>query len=51
MTDQFLPFKKGAFHSAIAGQIPILPVVYSTYKGFLSHKMSVFNPGKIADCQ
>lgn len=44
-TDEMLPFKKGAFHLALAGHLPILPVVYSSYRGFLSHKAGVFNPG------
>ncbi|XP_064092440.1 1-acyl-sn-glycerol-3-phosphate acyltransferase alpha-like isoform X2 [Macrobrachium nipponense] len=47
MADEMLPFKKGAFHLAIEGQLPILPVVYSSYRGFLSHPYKVFNPGHI----
>ena len=46
MTDEMLPFKKGAFHLALAGNLPILPVVYSSYRGFLSHKAGIFNPGE-----
>jgi lysophosphatidate acyltransferase len=34
-TGEIHPFKKGTFHVAIAGQIPILPVVFSSYKSFL----------------
>lgn len=34
-TGEIHSFKKGAFHVAIAGQIPILPVVFSSYKTFL----------------
>ena len=45
MADEMLPFKKGAFHLAIEGQLPILPVVYSSYRGFLSHPYKIFNPG------
>ena len=45
-SDEMLPFKKGAFHLALAGKLPILPVVYSSYNGFLSHKAGVFNPGQ-----
>jgi 1-acyl-sn-glycerol-3-phosphate acyltransferase len=26
-----LPFKKGAFHLAVQGQIPLVPIVFSTY--------------------
>ncbi|XP_076062772.1 1-Acylglycerol-3-phosphate O-acyltransferase 1 [Oratosquilla oratoria] len=47
MTDTMLPFKKGAFHLAIAGQLPILPLVYSSYRGFLSHSLKIFNPGHV----
>uniref|UniRef100_A0A2P2IC82 1-acyl-sn-glycerol-3-phosphate acyltransferase n=2 Tax=Hirondellea gigas TaxID=1518452 RepID=A0A2P2IC82_9CRUS len=45
--DEFLPFKKGAFYLALQGQIPILPLVCSSYRGFISHKAGVFNPGNI----
>jgi len=31
-----LPFKKGAFHLAVQGQIPIVPVVFSAYSFFYS---------------
>lgn len=40
-------FKKGAFHVAIHGQVPILPVVFSSYKTFLDKKLKLFNPGEI----
>jgi len=40
-----LPFKKGAFHVAVSGQMPILPVVFSSYH-FLDHKKKTFNEGK-----
>lgn len=40
-----LPFKKGAFHVAVSGQIPILPVVFSSYY-FLDHKKKTFDEGK-----
>ena len=39
-----LPFKKGAFHIAIDGKVPILPVVISD---FLNAKKMIFNPGKV----
>ncbi|KAF2366225.1 1-acyl-sn-glycerol-3-phosphate acyltransferase [Trinorchestia longiramus] len=47
MKDEMLPFKKGAFHLALSGHLPILPVVYSSYRGFLSHQAGVFNPGNV----
>ncbi|XP_015437878.1 PREDICTED: 1-acyl-sn-glycerol-3-phosphate acyltransferase alpha [Dufourea novaeangliae] len=39
-----LPFKKGAFHIAIATQLPIQPVVVSKYY-FLNSKAKTFNSG------
>jgi len=39
-----LPFKKGAFHVAIASQTPIQPIVVSRYH-FLDDCKKVFNPG------
>ena len=41
-----LPFKKGAFHIAINGKLPIQPVVISEYY-FLDWKKMIFNPGKV----
>lgn len=41
---ELLPFKKGAFHVAIASQTPIQPVVVSQYT-FLEAKNHVFNSG------
>jgi len=41
-----LPFKKGAFHIAIDGQLPILPVVLSEYD-FLDTRKMFFRPGKV----
>lgn len=41
-----LPFKKGAFHIAIDGQLPILPVVISEYD-FLDARKMIFRPGKV----
>ncbi|XP_049954239.1 1-acyl-sn-glycerol-3-phosphate acyltransferase alpha-like [Schistocerca serialis cubense] len=40
-----LPFKKGAFHVAIASQTPVQPVVVTRYY-FLESKEKIFNPGK-----
>ena len=39
-----LPFKKGAFHLAIASQTPIQPIVVSRYH-FLDDRKKVFNSG------
>ncbi|XP_065345108.1 1-acyl-sn-glycerol-3-phosphate acyltransferase alpha [Cloeon dipterum] len=41
-----LPFKKGAFHVAVSGQIPILPVVFSSYY-FLDHAKKTFDEGRV----
>ncbi|XP_064648981.1 1-acyl-sn-glycerol-3-phosphate acyltransferase alpha-like [Lineus longissimus] len=41
-----LPFKKGAFHLAIQAQIPIIPVVISTYDTFMNKKRKFFKSGK-----
>lgn len=43
-----LPFKKGAFNIAVNGQIPIVPVVFSNYDPFYSHKKRYFRtPGYV----
>lgn len=39
-----LPFKKGAFHVAIASQTPIQPIVVSRYN-FLDDHQKLFNSG------
>lgn len=44
-TGQLHPFKKGAFHVAIDAQIPILPVVFSSYRTFLDDKNKHLNSG------
>jgi lysophosphatidate acyltransferase len=36
MDDTFLPFKFGAFRLAIEAQVPIVPVVFSSYKPIYS---------------
>lgn len=46
-TGELHPFKKGAFHVAIDGQIPILPVVFSSYRTFLDKENKVLNSGNI----
>jgi len=43
---ELLPFKKGAFHVALDGNLPILPVVISQYN-FLDNKAMKFDPGKV----
>lgn len=45
-TGDIHPFKKGAFHMAITAQIPILPVVFSSYY-FLDSKNKRFDYGKV----
>lgn len=40
-------FKRGAFHAAIIAQVPIVPVVFSCYKGFLNYEKKIFNSGDI----
>uniref|UniRef100_A0A1A9X580 1-acyl-sn-glycerol-3-phosphate acyltransferase n=1 Tax=Glossina brevipalpis TaxID=37001 RepID=A0A1A9X580_9MUSC len=46
-TGELHPFKKGAFHMAIDEQIPILPVVFSSYCTFLNDKKKILNAGNI----
>ncbi|XP_022084251.1 1-acyl-sn-glycerol-3-phosphate acyltransferase alpha-like [Acanthaster planci] len=41
-----LPFKKGAFHLAITAQVPVCPVVFSSYSEFYSKKEKRFGTGK-----
>lgn len=41
-----LPFKKGAFKTAIMGQVPIIPVVMSPYY-FIDGKKGTFDKGHI----
>jgi lysophosphatidate acyltransferase len=43
-----LPFKKGAFHVAIASQAPIQPIIVSRYY-FLDDTKKLFNPGKFTN--
>ncbi|NXO57931.1 PLCA acyltransferase, partial [Aramus guarauna] len=41
-----LPFKRGAFQLAVKAQVPIIPVVISSYHNFYNHKEKRFTPGK-----
>uniref|UniRef100_A0A182PRJ4 1-acyl-sn-glycerol-3-phosphate acyltransferase n=1 Tax=Anopheles epiroticus TaxID=199890 RepID=A0A182PRJ4_9DIPT len=47
ITNEIHPFKKGAFHVAVRAQLPILPIVYSSYHTFLDDKAKVMNPGHV----
>ncbi|XP_016424484.1 1-acyl-sn-glycerol-3-phosphate acyltransferase alpha-like [Sinocyclocheilus rhinocerous] len=42
-----LPFKKGAFHLAIQAQVPIIPIVFSSYSNFYLRKEKEFKSGTI----
>ncbi|NXI94010.1 PLCA acyltransferase, partial [Psophia crepitans] len=42
-----LPFKRGAFQLAVKAQVPIIPVVISSYYNFYNQKEKRFTPGKI----
>ncbi|KAF7659732.1 hypothetical protein LDENG_00293470 [Lucifuga dentata] len=42
-----LPFKKGAFHLAVQAQVPIIPVVFSSYGNFYRRKEKQFKSGTI----
>uniref|UniRef100_A0A2C9KS05 1-acyl-sn-glycerol-3-phosphate acyltransferase n=1 Tax=Biomphalaria glabrata TaxID=6526 RepID=A0A2C9KS05_BIOGL len=42
-----LPFKKGAFHLAVTGQVPIIPVVFSSYDKFYSKNDKRFDEGSV----
>ncbi|NXP54978.1 PLCA acyltransferase, partial [Heliornis fulica] len=41
-----LPFKRGAFQLAVRAQVPIIPVVISSYHDFYNQKEKRFTPGK-----
>ncbi|XP_058158675.1 1-acyl-sn-glycerol-3-phosphate acyltransferase beta [Dasypus novemcinctus] len=42
-----LPFKKGAFHLAVQAQVPIIPVVYSSFSSFYNSDTKLFTSGTI----
>uniref|UniRef100_A0A182NCG5 1-acyl-sn-glycerol-3-phosphate acyltransferase n=1 Tax=Anopheles dirus TaxID=7168 RepID=A0A182NCG5_9DIPT len=46
-TNEIHPFKKGAFHVAVRAQLPIQPIVYSSYHTFLDDRAKVMNPGHV----
>ncbi|KAJ7418508.1 1-acyl-sn-glycerol-3-phosphate acyltransferase beta [Willisornis vidua] len=46
-TGDLLPFKKGAFHLAVQAQVPVIPVVYSSFTTFYNPKTNLFTSGKI----
>ncbi|KAI9015042.1 hypothetical protein BC832DRAFT_528251 [Gaertneriomyces semiglobifer] len=47
ISNTLLPFKKGAFHLAVQGQIPVVPIVFSTYYPCYHQSKWVFEPGEI----
>jgi len=47
-TPGLLPFKKGAFHLAVEGQVPIIPMVCENYYNLYSSAEKRFTSGEIA---
>lgn len=47
ISDDLLPFKKGAFHLAVKGQVPIIQVVYSSFSSFYDRSKRLFTSGTI----
>ena len=43
--DGLLPFKKGAFHMAIAAQVPLVPIVCASLRPIIDWKQQIFGPG------
>ncbi|NXN17917.1 PLCA acyltransferase, partial [Indicator maculatus] len=41
-----LPFKRGAFQLAVRAQLPVIPVVISSYCDFYNQQEKKFTPGK-----
>ncbi|XP_077180902.1 1-acyl-sn-glycerol-3-phosphate acyltransferase alpha-like [Paroedura picta] len=42
-----LPFQHGAFHLAVKAQVPVIPVVMSSYQPFFNKKIQKFTPGEV----
>ncbi|XP_054833608.1 1-acyl-sn-glycerol-3-phosphate acyltransferase alpha-like [Eublepharis macularius] len=42
-----LPFKKGAFDLAVKAQVPVVPVVMSSYQHFFNKKIKKFTSGEV----
>ncbi|EHH23668.1 hypothetical protein EGK_07184, partial [Macaca mulatta] len=42
-----LSFKKGAFYLAVQAQVPIVPVVYSSFSSFYNTKKKLFTSGTV----
>ena len=47
-TGEIHSFKKGAFHTAVQAQIPIIPVIFGSYKHILDSKVKCFGRGEVA---
>lgn len=46
-TGEIHSFKKGAFHAAIYAQVPIVPIVFSSYKNILDVENKVLKGGEL----
>jgi lysophosphatidate acyltransferase len=46
-SEPMLPFKKGAFHMAIAAQVPVVPFVCSPVKHLVNWKEKKMRPGRV----
>lgn len=46
-TGEIHEFKKGAFHAAIHAQVPVVPVVFSSYQSFLNGTTKTFHSGEV----
>jgi lysophosphatidate acyltransferase len=47
MTGEIHEFKKGGFHAAIHAQVPVVPLVISSYKSFLDDEKKIFTNGNV----